>query len=207
MFALKAEPEAAGFWAWFNDNQARLAKVATSLDDMTMDEIEPVLDELSSILHDADDRLFAELGADSHGKPRLVVTADGELDAMLTARDFVAVAPAFDGWSLSALRERSEDTGPVTLPGGGELDMSEAVFVMEIHDGKAEIAVGLEEWDEARSEDYTAAVENYIEQVLGEADFAAGVAGVMALSIHDLAEEADPWPIKALAGEFDKQLG
>jgi len=207
MFALKAEPEAAGFWAWFNDNQARLAKVAANIDDMTMDEIEPVLDELSSILHEADDRLFAELGADAHGKPRLVVTADGELDAMLTARDLVAIAPAFDGWTLSALREREDMSGSIGLPGGGELDMSEAVFVMEIHDGKAEIAVGLDQWDEDRADDYTAAVEEFICKALGEADYAAGVAGVMALSVHDLAEEADPWPIKALTAEFDRFLG
>ena len=45
------------------------------------------------------------------------------------------------------------------------------------------------------------------EQVLGEADYAAGVAGVMALPVADLQEEADPWPVKALASEFDKQLG
>ena len=41
---------------------------------------------------------------------------------------------------------------------------------------------------------------------LGEADYAAGVAGVMALPVADLQEEADPWPVKALASEFDKQL-
>ena len=207
MYALKTEPEAAGFWAWFNDNQARLAKVAANIDDMTMDEIEPVLDELSSILHEADDRLFAELGADMHGKPRLVVTADGELDAMLIARDLVAIAPAYDGWTLSALREREEAATSIGLPGGGDLDMSEAVFVMEIHDGKAEIAVGLDRWDGSRADDYTAAVEQYIEQVLGEADYAAGVSGVLALPIADLQQEADPWPIRALTGEFDRLLG
>ena len=207
MYALKQEPEAAGFWAWFNDNQARLAQVATTLDDMTMDEIEPVLDELSSILHEADDRLFAELGADAHGKPRLVVTADGELDAMLTARDLVAIAPAFDGWTLSALRERVELPETVMLPCGGELDMREAVFVMEVHDGKAEIAIGLDQWDEARADDYGQAVEQFVEMVLGEADYAAGVAGVIALPMSDLAEEADPWPVKALVSEFDRMLG
>lgn len=206
MYALKSEPEAAGFWAWFNDNQTRLAKVATTIDDMTMDEIEPVLDELSSILREADERLFAELGADNDGRPCLLVTADGELDAMLTARDLVAVAPVFEGWTLTALREREELGEAVSLPGGGELDMSEAVFVLEVHNGKAEIAVGLDGWDGTRSDDHTAAVETFIEQTLGEADYAAGVSGVMVLPIADLAEEADPWPIKALVAEFDKHF-
>jgi hypothetical protein len=32
------------------------------------------------------------------------------------------------------------------------------------------------------------------------------LSGVMALSVADLQEEADPWPVKALASEFDKQL-
>jgi hypothetical protein len=65
MFALKQEPEVAGFWAWFDENQARLAQVATTLDDMKMDDLEPVLTELADILHEADERLFAELGADA----------------------------------------------------------------------------------------------------------------------------------------------
>ena len=107
MFALKQEPEVAGFWAWFDENQARLAQVATTLDDMKMDDLEPVLTELADILHEADDRLFAELGADAAGKPQLVVTADGELDAMLTARDLVAIAPTYDGWTFSALSSSS----------------------------------------------------------------------------------------------------
>jgi hypothetical protein len=118
MFALKQEPEVAGFWAWFDENQARLAHVATTLDDMKMDDLEPVLTELADILHEADERLFAELGADAAGKPQLVVTADGELDAMLTARDLVAIAPAYDGWTFSALRERAEVPETIMLPGG-----------------------------------------------------------------------------------------
>jgi hypothetical protein len=137
MFALKQEPEVAGFWAWFDDNQARLAQVATTLDDMMMDDLEPVLTELAAILHEADDRLFAELGADAQGKPRLLVTADGELDAMLTARDLVAIAPSYDGWTFSALRERADVPETILLPGGHELDMREAVFVLEVSNGKA----------------------------------------------------------------------
>jgi hypothetical protein len=207
MFALKQEPEVADFWAWFDDNQARLAQVATTLDDMMMDDLEPVLTELAAILHEADDRLFAELGADAQGKPRLLVTADGELDAMLTARDLVAIAPSYDGWTFSALRERADVPETILLPGGHELDMREAVFVLEVSNGKAEIAIGLDQWDEARADDYNSAVEFFVEQVLGEADYAAGVSGVMALSVADLQEEADPWPVKALASEFDKQLG
>jgi hypothetical protein len=206
MFALKQEPEVAGFWAWFDENQARLAHVATTLDDMKMDDLEPVLTELADILHEADERLFAELGADAAGKPQLVVTADGELDAMLTARDLVAIAPAYDGWTFSALRERAEVPETIMLPGGAELDMREAVFVLEVTEGKAEIAIGLDQWDDARADDYNSAVEFFVEQVLGEADYAAGVAGVMALPLADLQEEADPWPVKALASEFDKQL-
>jgi hypothetical protein len=190
MFALKQEPEVAGFWAWFDENQARLAHVATTLDDMKMDDLEPVLTELADILHEADERLFAELGADAAGKPQLVVTADGELDAMLTARDLVAIAPAYDGWTFSALRERAEVPETIMLPGGAELDMREAVFVLEVTEGKAEIAIGLDQWDDARADDYNSAVEFFVEQVLGEADYAAGVAGVMALPLADLQEEA-----------------
>ncbi len=207
MYALKQEPEVAGFWAWFDQNQARLAHVATTLDDMTMDEIEPVLDQLSSILHEADDRLFAELGADANGRPQLVVTADGELDAMLMARDLVAIAPVYDGWTFSALRERAEMPDFIMLPGGGEVDMREAVFVLEVSGGKAEIAVGLDGYDAERADDLNAAVELFIEQVLGEADYAAGVSGVLALPIADLQQEADPWPVRALVNEFDRVLG
>jgi hypothetical protein len=177
MFALKQEPEVAGFWAWFDDNQARLAQVATTLDDMKMDDLEPVLTELADILHEADDRLFAELGADAAGQAELVVTADGELDAMLTARDLVAIAPSYDGWTFSALRERADVPETILLPGGHELDMREAVFVLEVSNGKAEIAIGLDQWDEARADDYNSAVEFFVEQVLGEADYAAGVVG------------------------------
>ena len=81
------------------------------------------------------------------GRPQLVVTADGELDAMLTARDLVAIAPAYAGWSFSALRERAEIPDFIMLPGGGEVDMREAVFIIEVSGGEAEIELA---WQELR---------------------------------------------------------
>jgi len=105
------------------------------------------------------------------------------------------------------LRDREELSDQLALPGGGEIDIREAVFVLEVHEGKAEIAIGLDDWDEERAEDYSLAAENLVELALGEADYSAGVSGVMALPLKDLAEEADPWPLKALTREFDNQLG
>ncbi|WP_108882855.1 hypothetical protein [Anderseniella sp. Alg231-50] len=207
MLAVKQEPEAADFWAWFEDNEAVLAEMAIKLDDMTMDELEPVLDELALEIHDVDDRLFAELGVAEDGSPVLLITAEGDREALLAARDLVEIAPEFKNWEIKALREREELSDQVALPGGGEIDIREAVFVLEVHQGKAEIAIGLDEWDDERAEDYSLAAENLVEAALGEADYSAGVSGVMALPLKDLAEEADPWPLKALTSEFDNQLG
>ena len=207
MFALKQEPEAADFWAWFDDNQVHLADIASKLDELTMDEIEPVLDELAAEIHYVDDRLFAELDVSKDGSPVLLITADGDRDALLSAQQLAAVAPDIEDWVITALRAREDLTDKLSLPGGGEIDIREAVFVLEVHNGKAEVAVGFDDWDEDRAEDYNLAAENLVETVLGEADYSAGVSGVMALPLTDLAEETDPWPLKALAGEFDKQLG
>jgi len=207
MFALKQEPEAADFWGWFDDNEALLAEMAVKLDELTMVEIEPVLDELALEIHYVDDRLFAELDVAEDGSPVLLITADGDREALLVARELVAVAPELNDWVFTALREREVLSDKLALPGGGEIDIREAVFVLEVHEGKAEIAIGLDDWDDERAEDYSLAAENLVEMVLGEADYSAGVSGVMALPLSDLAEEADPWPLKALAGEFDKQLG
>jgi len=207
MFALQQEPEAADFWGWFDDNEALLAEMAVKLDELTMDEIEPVLDELAAEIHYVDDRLFAELDVTEDGSPMLLITADGDREALLAARELVEVAPEVKDWMFTALRERKELADRLALPGGGEIDIREAVFVLEVHEGKAEIAIGLEDWDIERTEDYNLVAEHLVEMVLGEADYSAGVSGVMALPLSDLAEEADPWPLKALAGEFDKQLG
>ena len=207
MLAVKQEPEAADFWGWFEDNEALLAELAVKLDDMTMDELEPVLDELALEIHDVDDRLFAELDVTEDGSPVLLITAEGDREALLAARDLVAFAPECKHWVFKALREREELSDHVALPGGGEIDIREAVFVLEVHEGKAEIAIGLDDWDDERAEDYSLAAENLVEMALGEADYSAGVSGVMALPLKDLAEEADPWPLKALTSEFDNQLG
>ena len=207
MLAVKQEPEAADFWAWFEDNQTVLAELAVKLDDMTMDELEPVLDELALEIHEVDDRLFAELDVTEDGSPVLLITAEGEREALLAARDVVALAPEYKNWVFKALRDREELSDQLSLPGGGEIDIREAVFVLEVHEGKAEIAIGLDDWDEGRAEDYSLAAENLVELALGEADYSAGVSGVMALPLKDLAEEADPWPLKALTSEFDNQLG
>lgn len=207
MLAVKQEPEAADFWGWFDDNEALLAELAVKLDDMTMDELEPVLDELAMEIHDVDDRLFAELDVAEDGSPVLLITAEGDRGALLAARDLVALAPECKDWVFKALREREELTDKLVLPGGGEIDIREAVFVLEVHEGKAEIAIGMDNWNDDRAEDYNLAAENLVELALGEADYSAGVSGVMALPLSDLAEEADPWPLKALTGEFDKQLG
>ncbi len=104
----------------------------------------------------------------------------------------VAVAPECKHWVFKALREREELSDHLALPGGGEVDIREAVFVLEVHEGKAEIAIGLDDWDDERAEDYSLAAENLVEMALGEADYSAGVSGVMALPLKDLAEEADP---------------
>ncbi|MGI9511264.1 MAG: hypothetical protein ACR2OL_00050 [Anderseniella sp.] len=207
MLAVKQEPEAADFWAWFSDNDALLAEMAVKLDDMTMDDLEPVLDELAQEIHEVDDRLFAELGVAEDGSPVLLITAEGDREALLAARDLVAVAPENRNWVIKALREREEPGDNLALPGGGEIDIREAVFVLEVHKGKAEIAIGLDDWDEQRAEDYSLAAENLVEMALGEADYSAGVSGVMALPLKDLTDEADPWPLKALTSEFDNQLG
>lgn len=207
MFALKEEPEAADFWGWFDDNEALLAEMAVKLDELTMDEIEPVLDELALEIHYVDDRLFAELEVSEDGSPVLLITADGDREALMVACELVAVAPKLKDWVFKALREREVLSDKLALPGGGEIDVREAVFVLEIHEGKAEIAIGLDDWDDERAEDYNRAAENLVEAALGEADYSAGVSGVMALPLSDLAEEVDPWPLKALAGEFDKQIG
>ncbi|NNJ75217.1 MAG: hypothetical protein HKP56_08660, partial [Anderseniella sp.] len=133
--------------------------------------------------------------------------AEGEREALLAARDVVALAPEYKDWVFKALRDREELSDQLALPGGGEIDIREAVFVLEVHGGKAEIAIGLDDWDEERAEDYSLAAENLVELALGEADYSAGVSGVMALPLKDLAQEADPWPLKALTSEFDNQLG
>lgn len=207
MLAVKQEPEAADFWVWFEENQTVLAELAVKLDDMTMDELEPVLDELALEIHEVDDRLFAELDVTEDGAPVLLITAEGEREALLAARDVVALAPEYKNWVFKALRDREELSDQLSLPGGGEIDIREAVFVLEVHEGKAEIAIGLDDWDDERAEDYSLAAENLVELALGEADYSAGVSGVMALPLKDLAEEADPWPLKALTSEFDNQLG
>lgn len=207
MFALKQEPVAADFWGWFDDNAAVLADLAVNLDDLTMEQLEPVLDELAVELHDVDDRLFAELGMAEDGTPVLLITADGDREALLAARDLVDLAPEYKDWVFKALREREQLTDKLALPGGGQIDIREAVFVLEVHEGKAEIAIGLDDWDDERAEDYNLAAEGLVEMLLGESDYSAGVSGVMALPMKDLADETDPWPLKALVSEFDKQLG
>ena len=207
MLAVKQEPEAADFWAWFEENEAHLAELADKLDDMTMDELEPVLDELAMEIHDVDDRLFAELDVAEDGSPVLLITAEGDRGALLAARELVMFAPEYKHWVFKALRDREVLSDHLALPGGGEIDIREAVFVLEVHEGKAEIAIGLDDWDDERAEDYSLAAENLVEMALGEADYSAGVSGVMALPLKDLAGEADPWPLKALTNEFDNQLG
>ena len=207
MFALKQESVASGFWGWFDENETMLANMAVNMDDMTMEQVEPVLDDLLLAIQEIDDRLFAELDVAADGSPVLMVTADGDREAMLIARDLVAIAPAYKGWKFEALRDRENISDSFALPGGGEIDLREAVFVMEVHGGKAEIALGLDQWDDTRSDDYGLAAEHLVEAVLGEADYAVGVSGVMALPLKDLAEEADPWPLRALTTEFDRQLG
>jgi hypothetical protein len=206
MFALKQEPASAGFWGWFVDNQKRLAKMASDLDNLKMDEIEPVLEELALALHDFDERLYAELERDDDGVAVLLITADGEPDGMEAARELVAEAPDCQGWHFEALRQRGEPGETLSLPGGGEIDLREAVFVLEVHKDKAEIAIGLADWEPERADDYTYAASHLVEQMLGENDFNLGVSGVIAVPVSDLMEEADPWPMKALPAEFDRHV-
>ena len=206
MLALKQEPEQAGFWSWFEDNQAKFEKIAKDMDDMKMDDIASAIEELFLAIQDVDERLFAELSLDESGQYQMVITADGDMDAMLAARTLVTMAPELKGWSFAALKERDEPAEVIELTGAGEIDTREAVFVLEVHKGKAEIAVGMPEWQEDRRDDFNLVAEHMVEKALGEADFAGGVSGVMALAISDLQNECDPWPMKALASEFDKQL-
>ena len=206
MYVWKDQPSTTAFWHWFETNHARLNRLAVSAEDSTMDELSPVLEEMTSAIHAYDERLFVTCGTDEHGTPELMVSAEGDPDAMEQARVVVAAAPKIKGWRFTALQPRRKLPETVELPCGLALDTREMVFVMEAHGGLVEIAVGFTGWAAEHADEFEIAAQVLAETALGEADFALKVSGVMAVSLADLADEQDPWPMCALADQFDALL-
>lgn len=103
---MTADPALDQFWPWFRAHGDRVRAALFSGDVAARD---AAVAELRDAVAEVEPNLTLEIGPDHpDGTHALVVSADGRPERVDLVKDFVAVAPPVEGWTITAFRPRMQ---------------------------------------------------------------------------------------------------
>jgi len=154
-------PAKAGFWEWFQKNEARLADTPPEKLVGTMEEIQTELDK-------HEDDLTVELMLDK--TPALIISADGNAAMFGAVKRVVAAAPKLKRWRVIAFRPRRPWMEDLEIE-GKKFALSDFAFrELGRAAGKLDIELSVKGRTEANQDQVDKAAFLVLDVVLGEYD-------------------------------------
>lgn len=151
------------FWQWFDDNKGQLSKI----EELPSGESEELLNEVLSKLHDFSKGLYFQIEPNAC---EFIITAEGNEKYFNDVEFLVNKAPILNDWKIIAFKPYNTDL-KVTHYKDLHLGIDLLWFLPLENDqypGKLGICVYIPLLDKNRLEDYTFAVWQILDSILGE---------------------------------------
>jgi hypothetical protein len=165
------------FWNWFSENN----KSYLFLDEVSDDEKEQLLENMTDRLHEYCDQLWFEVGGMPGETYELIITAEGNVDFFEQVEALINGAPAIDNWKFIAFIQPVEGDNTINFE-GVEIKRSD-VWFMPLQSASEPNSIGIRVCApnyELLKENkwFKNAVYKMLDTILGEKSFAIDVAHI-----------------------------
>ncbi len=195
--------ESVRFWKWFAANAEALRTAMYGGDPDARQNASAALGEAASEVQEG---LVLELGpvADD-GVKELIVSADGRREQVDAVKDFVATAPALEGWRVVAFRPRMEVGEEMEIAIEGErVEPADVWFRIEESDDGLDLTLHVRGLNEENSRLRGLGALLLAEHGVGERDAMTLLSSLQVEPLPDHPAAAGLRPFRELVGLFDK---
>lgn len=169
------------FWKWFLQNEKAFFKVIKgngNIETKFFDKIAPELNKVK-------DGIWYLAGMYDDNTVELVLTADGNIKNMVFVEELVAAAPELVGWKLTALKPALEGESICITMASHEFNTQNLHFYpndLSDYPDEVNIVVVHDDLTEANKDDITHGVYIFLDNYLGELDFALDIDNMKVIS-------------------------
>ena len=178
------------FWNWFAANQATFHRVVKERGDIEKDFFDQVTPNLAQ-LHEG---LFLLTGMCDPATAELIITPDGAVRNIVFAEEIIAAAPKINGWQFTALKPESGEGFSIekgnTVVGAASLkfqsnqswERPDEIDISIVYDGLTE----------QNREEVTHAAYLFLDNYLGELEFATAIDRFQVVGTNEATGEVRP---------------
>lgn len=179
------------FWDWFQTNEANLfdtVKHHRNIERDFIDKVSPKLEQLNK-------GFLILTGMKNDQTAELIVTVDGQIKTIVFAEELIASAPKLDRWTFTALKPAiGMDTFGIEM-NGYKFNCENIHFVhkdLPEHPDHIDISICYDEFDEGNRDFFTNGIYIFLDNFLGELEFATTIDTIEIVDKQNLASELVP---------------
>ena len=176
------------FWIWFCKNEKIFHKVVKDRGNLEKD----FFDKLSPKLNELKDGFFYVTGMCDDNTAELVITADGTVKNIVFVEELVKTAPDLDGWKFTALKSASEIKDVSIKMAGFDFNKDNLSFYsneLAEYPDEIDITIIHNDYNEENKSEIINGVYIFLDNYLGELDFAVSIDNLKFISKNDVEKE------------------
>lgn len=193
LFGKKDEPIKTNedFWNWFLLKEREYFKVVKARDNI----VSEFIDKISPKLHQLNGGFFCLAGMQSDDTAELIITADGNIKNIVFVEEFIQAAPKIEGWVFTALKP-AENIEEFKIDFRNHEFSEENIHFYPLDDSNFDDEISIvfihDDLTESNSEIVKHGVYIFIENYLGELNFALAIDDIEIIGKHDAISELQP---------------
>ncbi|SDG47867.1 Family of unknown function [Pedobacter terrae] len=193
LFTKKEKPVKSNedFWIWFRKYEKDFFKVVKTNGDFEKD----FFDKLSPKLAELKEGYFFLTGMINESTAELVLTADGNIKNIAFVEELVAAAPNIEGWAITALKQPLTIENVNISMGNYEFNSKNLNFYYTVHPNlpdEIDLTIVHEDFNEQNANAITNGVYIFLDNYLGELNFATTIDRLRIVGKEQLEKELIP---------------
>lgn len=193
IFKTKDEPifSYSDFWNWFERNAKTFHKVVKGQGNVEKD----FFDKLSPKLNELKDGFWYLTGMYDDNTAELVITADGTIKNIVFVEELIQAAPKIDGWKFTALKPALDIKDVSIEMSGFKFNDENLHFYANDHidyPDEIDITVVHDDYTEENKSTITNGIYIFLDNYLGELDFAVNVDNLKVVGRDEAEKELIP---------------
>lgn len=179
------------FWLWFEKNQKQFFNTVKTQDNVEAN----FLNKLSSQLQEIKEGFYFLTGMSDDNTVELILTADGDIKNIPFVQELVNYAPHIDGWLFTALKPASNIKDVIIDMAGYVFNEDNISFYQNedaIFPDEIDITIVYDSFNEEDESKITNGISIFLENFIGELNFATSVDSFNVISKSDNQKELIP---------------
>lgn len=180
------------FWNWFRQQEKDFFNIIKNRDQRIEEDF---FNKLSPKLKELRDGYFFLAGMYDNNTAELIITADGRVKNIIFVEELIAAAPAIAGWKFTALKQPTDMKGfNINMSGYNFTTDNMWFYANELpgYPDEVDVVVVHSDLDENNKEAIGNGIFIYLDNYLGELDFATNIDNISVVSRKDAAGELIP---------------